>query len=156
MFLKKLKNNNRGYSTLNWTVLITISIFVLCTMLDIVNLVVVKNTLIDRVSYLASVGTIQGGFVSSAPLGWSYVMGSAPYVSNAQARVYFESGLGVYPFVSGISISGLNQVPVHEDGVITGSCYYTPLFTKYFGTPRVYLSHSARFCGFWWYEHTQV
>lgn len=158
MFLFKLKNNNKAYSSVSWCVLFLITIVCLSTLLDLVNLSTVKNTLIQRVNYLANIGTLQGGFGSSAPYGWGNNMVNA-YVSAGTAQAYFTRGFSGKKFCTGAKVSGLNTVAFQGEGVITGQVNYIPIFTKKltYGVASSYtLTHSARFCGFWIYKSTTV
>ena len=155
MFLKKLKNNNRGQSTVNWAILIMITLFVLGIILDLVNLSTAKNIIVDRVTYLSNTATIQGGLGPSAPYGWGDLY-NVPYITSSQAAAYFQSALTSYSFVTEASLDGTGYVGYHDEGVITGKATYHPVFTGEIGVPDVSLSHSARFCGFWIFRSTNV
>lgn len=123
MFLFKLKNNNKAYSSLNWCVLILITIVCLGTLLDLVNLSVTKNILVQRVNYLSNIATIQGGFGGSAPYGWGYNMGGAPYTNASTAQAYFQLGFSKKTFCSNASVEGLTTVPFQGEGVKIGRAH---------------------------------
>lgn len=157
MFLLKIKNNNRGQSTINWAILIMITLFLLGMLLDLVNLAVAKNIIVNRVTYFANVATIQGGLGDSAPYGWTDLYDSiSMYITGNQAKAYFIGALQPYSFITSATLDGTGYVGFQEEGVITGRATYKPVFTGELGGPSLELSHSARFMGFWVYRYTQV
>lgn len=157
MFLLKLKNNNRGASTVNWGILIIITILVLGIILDLVNLMVAKNIVVDRMTYLCNTATLQGGLGPSAPYGWGDLY-SSEYVTSSMAQAYFIGALESYSFIEGgsVSLSGTGYVGYKAEGALRGSAVYTPMFTRKFGAPSVGLSHPAKFIGFWVYRSEHV
>lgn len=156
MFLFKTKNNNRGYSTINWALLLVLTMFLLCVMLDVVNLFTVKNIMVNRLSYLANVGTIQGGFIGGAPSGWNYLFPGKDYVTNREAEEYIRNSFSSYSFISIADIDIPGQVPVHTEGQISLDLTFYPIYSSGMGISSKNLHHATKFCGFYWYEGTRV
>lgn len=155
MFIKKILKDNRAYGTQNWAIMIMLTFICTSGLIDLCLLFVAKNDLNNVVSWLAEVGTYQGGFCSSAPYGWDAIMGSSSkYVTAGEAANSFYSAFGNLQCVSNRSISGISQVPYHSEGRITGEAVYNPPFCKkIFGTQYT-MSRTAGFVGFWHYRYS--
>lgn len=155
MFLFKLNKNNKGYSAMNWGILLMTTLMLVCGILDLANLTVTKNVLINRVCFLSNAATIQGGLGDSAPYGWDEMYPGRSYISSSAAKGIFSNSFN-YPFCSGASLSGTGSVAYQSEGTITGKVTYTPLFTRNMGMPSTNLKHSAKFAGFYIFRSTTV
>ncbi len=157
---KKLKNNNRGYSSINWMTLLIITMILLSALMDVANLGTVKMQLVQRVNYLANVGTIQGGFGGGKPHGWDWNFGgSVPYVTYNEAKDYFRAGFSKYGSgsVSGVDINIPGTVGYQQEGTVIGSVTFKPSFSRVLSNANsLRLTHEARFCGFWIYRNDTI
>ena len=155
MFLFKLKNNNKGYSSLTWTTILFMTIVAICAILDIVNLTMVRTTLINRVDVLANIATVQGGFNNGAPTDWGQVMNQR-YITRGECESYFTQGFSRFSSIATNARVDLpGAVDFNKQGVVTGYVTYCPIFSRRVtsGISSGYnMSHRASFSGFWIYK----
>lgn len=163
MFMKKIKNNNKAGSPINFFVVIMLSMTLILMLLDIINYSRAKSVLTSETEYLASVVSFQGGLQNSSPYGWTDIY-SVSYIPFGNAKSYFSTALNKTAItkpkirLGGTELTRAFTLSYKQKSTFSGEGKYVLEYLKVagFNKKEVTLKHDVPVCGFWLYRNTNL